>query len=145
MKESYVKETFSASIVDSNGELHPINAIKETNNKYYSIRRLNLKICYMDFITIQSKLCRSSNDILIFGNLFDKVDKENELRISVTAFCEKHNFTRSRVNKMLQEAVAFDFAKKEDIGLYKINPFILKGKRCSNETIERLQREWGLL
>ena len=72
-------------------------------------KKLNLKICYMDFITIQSKLCRS------------------------------------RVNKMLQEAVAFDFVKKEDIGLYKINPFILKGKGCSNETIERLQKEWELL
>ena len=144
MKETKIIESFTASIVDSNGELHPIEATKEISNKYYSIRRLNLKICYEDFIEIQSKLCRSSKDILIFGKIFDKVDRENELRISVSKFCEKHKFTRSRVNKMLQEAIEAGFVKKLDRGLYLINPFILKGKRCSNQTVERLQREWEL-
>jgi len=145
MKETKVIEFFTASIVDSNGELHPIEATKEISNKYYSIRRLNLKICYDDFIDVLSKLCKSSKDILIFGKLFDKVDRENELRISVTNFCKKHEFTRSRVNKILQEAVEIGFVKKLDRGLYLVNPFILKGKGTSNQTIERLQKEWELI
>jgi len=145
MRETKVIESFTASIVDSNGELHPIEATKEISNKYYSIRRLNLKICYDDFITVLSKLCKSSKDILIFGKLFDKVDRENELRISVTKFCEKHDFTRSRVNKILQEAVEIGFVKKLDRGLYLVNPFIMKGKGTSNQTIERLQKEWELM
>ena len=145
MKESKIIEFFTASIVDSNGELHPIEATKEISNKYYSIRRLNLKICYDDFIEVLSKLCKSSKDILIFGKLFDKVDRENELRISVTNFCKKHEFTRSRVNKILQEAVEIGFVKKLDRGLYLVNPFILKGKGTSNQTIERLQKEWELI
>jgi len=128
-------------MVESNGELHS----KEISNKYYSIRRLNLKICYDDFIDVLSKLCRSSKDILIFRKLFDKVDRENELRISVTNFCKKHGFTRSRVNKILQEAVEIGFVKKLDRGLYLVNPFILKGKGTSNQTIERLQKEWELI
>jgi len=145
MRETKVIESFTASIVDSNGELHPIEATKEISNKYYSIRRLNLKICYDDFITVLSKLCKSSKDILIFGKLFDKVDRENELRISVTKFCEKHDFTRSRVNKILQEAVEIGFVKKLDRGLYLVNPFIMKGKGTSNQTIEKLQKEWELM
>ncbi len=145
MKETKVIEFFTTSIVDSNGELHPIEATKEISNKYYSIRRLNLKICYDDFIEVLAKLCKSSNDILIFGKLFDKVDRENELRISVTNFCKKHEFTRSRVNKILREAVEIGFVKKLDRGLYLVNPFILKGKGTSNQTIERLQKEWKLI
>ena len=145
MKETKIIESFTASIVDSNGELHPIEATKEISSKYYSIRRLNLKICYEDFIEVQSKLCRSSKDIIIFGKIFDKVDKENELRISVTKFCEKYNFTRSRVNKMLQEAVKVGFIKKLERGLYVVNPFIMKGKGTSNKTIEKLQKEWNLI
>ena len=145
MKETRIIESFTASIVDSNGELHPIEATKEISNKYYSIRRLNLKICYDDFITVLSTLCKSSKDILIFGKLFDKVDRENELRIGVTKFCEKHDFTRSRVNKILKEAVEIGFVKKLDRGLYLVNPFIMKGKGTSNQTIERLQKEWELI
>jgi hypothetical protein len=145
MRETHIIESFEASIIDSNGEIHPIEATKEISNKYYSIRRLNLKICYDDFIEVLSKLCKSSKDILIFGKLFDKVDRENELRISVTNFCKKHEFTRSRVNKILQEAVEIGFVKKLDRGLYLVNPFILKGKGTSNQTIERLQKEWELI
>jgi hypothetical protein len=142
MRETHIIESFEASIIDSNGEIHPIEATKEISNKYYSIRRLNLKICYEDFIEIQSKLCRSSKDILIFGHLFEKVDKENELRITITKFCNQYNYTRSRVNKMLQESVEINFTKKLDRGIYLINPFIFKSKGCSNQTIERLQKEW---
>jgi len=144
MKESNTREYFMASIVDSNGELHPIEAIKDTSNRYFTIKRINLKVCYMDFIKIQSKLCRSSKDILIFGDLFNKVDRENELRINVTQFCQKYGYTRSRINKMLKEAIEVGFVKKLDRGLYLINPFVLKGKGCSNETLERLQLEWSL-
>ena len=144
MKESNTREYFMASIVDSNGELHPIEAIKDTSNRYFTIKRINLKVCYMDFIKIQSKLCRSSKDILIFGDLFNKVDRENELRINVTQFCKKYGYTRSRINKMLKEAIEVGFVKKLDRGLYLINPFVLKGKGCSNETLERLQLEWSL-
>ena len=144
MRENNTREYFMASIVDSNGELHPIEAIKDTTNRYYRIKRINLKVCYMDFIEVQAKLCRSSKDILIFGNLFNKVDRENELRINVTQFCKKHNYTRSRINKMLQESIEVDFTKKLDRGIYLINPFILKGKGCSNETLERLQKEWRI-
>jgi hypothetical protein len=144
MRETHIIESFEASIIDSNGEIHPIEATKEISNKYYSIRRLNLKICYEDFIEIQSKLCRSSKDILIFGHLFEKVDKENELRITITKFCNQYNYTRSRVNKMLQESVEINFTKKLDRGIYLINPFIFKSKGCSNQTIERLQKEWNI-
>ena len=72
MRETHIIESFEASIIDSNGEIHPIEATKEISNKYYSIRRLNLKICYEDFIEVQSKLCRSSKDILIFWTPFPK-------------------------------------------------------------------------
>ena len=145
MRETHIIESFEASIINSNGEIHPIEATKEISNKYYSIRRLNLKICYSDFIEVQSKLCRSSKDILIFGHLFEKVDKENELRISVTKFCKQYGYTISRVNKMLQESIKVNFTKKLDRGLYLVNPFIFKGKGCSNQTIERLQKEWDLV
>jgi hypothetical protein len=142
MRETHIIESFEASIIDSNGEIHPIEATKEISNKYYSIRRLNLKICYEDFIEVQSKLCRSSKDILIFGHLFQRVDKENELRVNITKFCEQYNYTRSRVNKMLQESIEINFIKRLDRGIYLINPFIFKSKGCSNQTIERLQKEW---
>jgi hypothetical protein len=142
MKEIKIVEFFKASIVDDNGELHPIEATKEISNKYYSIRRLNLKICYEDFIGVQSKLCRSSKDILIFGKLFENIDSRNELRVSVTKFCKENEFTRSRVNKMLQEATKIGFIKKLDRGLYLVNPFIVKGKGTSNRLIEKLQEEW---
>lgn len=145
MKETQIIESFEASIIDSNGEIHPIEATKKISNKYYSIRRLNLKICYEDFIKVQSKLCRSSKDILIFGHLFKKVDKENELRVNITKFCEQHNYTRSRVNKMLQESIEVGFTKKMGRGIYLVNPFIFKGKGCSNQTIEKLQKEWNLI
>ena len=145
MKETQIVESFEASIIDSNGEIHPIEATKRISNKYYSIRRLNLKICYEDFIEVQSKLCRSSKDILIFGHLFQKADKENELRVNITKFCEQYKYTRSRVNKMLQESIEVGFTKKMARGIYLINPFIFKGKGCSNQTIEKLQKEWDLI
>jgi len=43
---------------------------------------------------------------------------------------------------MLQESIEINFIKRLDRGVYIINPFIFKSKGCSNQTIERLQKEW---
>ena len=143
MKETKRVVSFQAQLVDESGNSHTVDAREEIIDKYYSIRKLNIKVCYMDLIEAQSKVCNSSKDILLFGDLFRKLNRDNRLEINISKFCRDNNHSRTRVTLMLKKSVECGFAIKEDRGLYFINPFIIRGMSFrSNESFEQAQLEW---
>ena len=45
MKEVDTRINFRAELVDELGEVHNISATKEITERYYSIKKLNRKVC----------------------------------------------------------------------------------------------------
>jgi hypothetical protein len=114
----------------------------EEHGAYSNIKRLNIKVCYMDLIETQSKLCRSSKDIILFGILFRYLDEENIIkpRSKKDALAQ---YPKSRVYKMLSDGVNIGFLRKKGRGQYQVNPFIIKGMDFkSNKVFEEVQTDW---
>lgn len=127
---------------DETGELHNVEASKKISSKYYNIKKLNKRICVNDLFSIQSKVCSGSKSILVFRDLLLVIDKYNELRVNVTKFAEKNNYTRSQVTKMISDWTKYGLAIKIDRGVYLINPFAFQSIGSTNSLIEEAQIKW---
>jgi len=144
MKEISSRLAFKASLIDQNGEFHDIEVDNVITERYYSIRKLNTKVMYMDLIIVQSKLCNSSKDILVFGELFGKLKESNRLELpNISKFCRNSGFSRTKVTNMLKKAEQIGFTIKLEQGLYFVNPFVIRGTGFkSNKSFEACQKEW---
>jgi len=147
MREVSKRLSFNAQLIDNNGELHSVSMNKDIVEKYYSIRKLNTKVMYMDLIDVQSKLCNSSKDIITFGVLFGKLKESNRLEIdNISKFCRKNDLSRIKVTNMLKKSVEIGFTIKIETGLYFVNPFVIRGTGFkTNESFEACQIEWESL
>lgn len=143
MKEVNRTVSFTADLIDQNGEVHRVNATEDVSERYYSIRRLNQKVQYMDLIESISKITRSSKEVIIFGVLFSSLDKRNVLNINVSKFCKDTGYSRTTVTRMLKDSIECGFSIKLGVGEYFINPFIVRGTSFySNKNFEQIQRDW---
>jgi len=143
MKEIKRTVSFTADLIDQNGEVHRVNATEDVSERYYSIRKLNQKVQYMDLIQSISEITRSPKEVLIFGVLFSNLDKNNVLNINISKFCKTTGYSRTTITRMLKDSVECGFSIKLEVGEYFINPFIVRGTSFySNRNFEQIQRDW---
>ena len=144
MKEVSKIIRLTADVVDDDGSVSNISAVKEVSEKYYSIKNLNMRINYMDLIDYQAQICNSSKDIKLFGDLFRVLDRYNRLNINISKWSKKNGYSRSKVNMLLKKALDCKFIIKEEVGVYFINPFVMRGLAFkSNDSFEQVQQEWN--
>ena len=137
-------DIFSKEVFDSEtGQTMNLvqSSIKET--KYYTIRKLNAKVCIMDIAQAQAEICKSSKDIQVFWEIVDKLDKYNEFRESATTIANKLGVQRSKVTDIISKSIKVNFLCRIDRGVYLANPFMIRSKGSTNEIIEKLQSEWS--
>jgi len=127
------------------GEIVSTSADLLSDSRYYSIKKLNKRICIMDLFTMQEKICNSSKDICIFKNILYETDRENIFRQNITRFSKKIEMPRSTVSRILKKFVDVGLARRVDRGEYLINPLAFQAKGSSNGLIEKAQFEWEKL
>jgi len=127
---------------DVTGETFDVTGSHNISSKYYSIKKLNKRICVMDLFTIQSKICKSSKDILIFRDILLSTDKHNEIRFNITEFSKSNGYKREYVTRLLKKFVGNDLARRIDRGVYLINPLVFQSIGSTNELIEKAQSIW---
>ena len=137
--EEHFKDVFDAETGESIQLKH--TSIKQS--MYYTIKKLNVKVAQMDIAEAQANICKSSKDIKVFWNIVDELDKYNESRTSATVMSKRLGVSRSKVSQILSASVKNDFLKKIDRGIYKANPFMIRSKGATNQTIEDSQAEWN--
>ena len=136
-------ETGTRSVSDVNtGECLTITTEISNQVKYYTVKKLNVKVCIMDFFDAQEIICKSSKDIHILKMVLNATDKDNEFRKVVSKFCIDIGCSRSQLTSVLKRGVTANMFKSIDRGVYMVNPYLFKSKGCSSETISRKQSEW---
>jgi len=148
MKEQFLKEiartlSFSADLIDQEGKAHKVLVDEKILEKYYSILNLNRKVQFMDLIDAISKMTNSSQEVSIFGALFNDLDQENCIKINVSEESKKLNIHRTGITKILKKGIECNFLKKIGQKEYFINPLIIKGSKFrTNALFEQVQRKW---
>ena len=121
------------------GEIFNIEGLSTESNKYYSIKKLNKRICIMDLFTMQEKICNSSKDINIFKYILYETNRENIFNKNITKFSKSIEMPRSTVSRILKKFVDVGLAIRIDRGEYLINPFAFQAKGSTNALIEIAQ------
>ena len=137
-KEFFTKELFDAET----GEVVTATGTREVQHKYYSVKKLNAKVCIMDLAEAMEKVCSSKKDIYIFWKIIDSLDKENSFRKVVTEWSEAIGVNKLQVKRILKKSVEVGVMRRIERGVYLYNPFMLSSKGSTNEIIERLQNKW---
>jgi len=147
MKEIRKVNQFQGSLINNEtGEVVTVIGTEVVTEKYYSIKKLNRKVQYMDLIDAMSEIANSSMEIKLFGILFDDLDNKNTLTINISETSRKLEVSRPTITKLLNRSVACGFTKKLATGKYMVNPYIVRGSKFkSNEKFEATQREWDKL
>lgn len=146
MKEVSKSIQFQADLIDMNGEIHSIAATEYATERYYSIKKLNQKVQYMDLIEAMAYICSSSMDIKLFGIIFSELDENNSFHINITKRANELQVSRVKLTKMLKKASEIGFLHKLETGHYMVNPYIIRGTKFkSNQNFEQIQQKWTTL
>lgn len=135
----FQKELFDAET----GESLTVNCIKRTHSKYYTIKKLNSRISIMGIEEAMEKICSSKQDIYIFWKIVGDLDKYNVFRKNVTTWSGSIGVNPRKVREILKRSIDADFLRNYEHGIYTANPFAVQGKLVTNETCEKLQKDWS--
>jgi DNA-binding MarR family transcriptional regulator len=147
MKETKEYTQVTVNVLTDDGSLVPLKATSEKVNTFYNIKNLTTRCNMIDLLTVMSKVCKSSKDIVNFNHLLDLATADNTLEFtSVTELAKLMQLPRPTLSTLLSKLVAEEFLHKIASNKYLINPFIFLGKRVrSNEKREQLQKDWSQL
>ena len=147
MKQTKEYTQVTVNVLTDDGNLVPLKATSEKVNTFYYIKNLTTRCNMIDLLTVMSKVCKSSKDIVTFNQLLDLATADNALEfVSVTELAKLMQLPRPTLSTMLSKLAAEEFLHKVSSNKYLINPFIFLGKRVrSNEKREQLQKDWSQL
>ena len=125
------------------GEAIQLKHTHRIHSQYFTIKKLNSKVSIMGIAEAQERICSSKQDIYIFWKIVDALDKYNVFRENVTTWSKSIGVNQRKVREILTRSVEADFLRNYERGIYTANPFVIKGKAVSNETAEKLQKDWS--
>jgi len=144
MKIEYLHESSQRELVDtSSGEVFNQQVSFSKKHTYYNVKKINTKVTWMDIMDTMELVCKSSQDIYIFGRVLDKTDPHGEIRVNVSEYSKQIGIHRSQVTAVMKRMVDKNMMKRVERGVYLVNPFQYKAKGCSNQTMEKLQQDWN--
>ncbi len=127
------------------GECLTISTDIQNSVKYYNVKKLNVKVCIMDFFDAQEIICKSSKDIHILKMVLNAGDKDNEFRKNISKFCKDIGCSRSQLTAIITRGKQAELLRVVDRGVYAITPYLFKAKGCNSETIAMKQSEWLII
>lgn len=146
---SKTTEAIQLNVTASDGSRFPVEGIKTTNERNYSITKLNSRLYINnkgdgmdDLFTVQAKVCSSSKDIRMFRELLVATNRDHEFRISAIRFAEKLDATRGTVTKFFKRCVENKLLHKLETNLYLVNPLLFTPVGAYSENIEQAQAKW---
>ena len=125
------------------GEITTTTARQSKKIKYYSIKRLNMKIWEDGLSFALESVCRSNLDIKIFNAIKSSVGSDFKINVNQSRLAERLNTSRNSVALVLKRMRDINFIKSKVRGEYEINPFVVAPKSAKNEDIEAKQFEWS--
>ena len=146
MKEFSSSTTVTLAVISPlSGEMTNIEGTLNESGAYYSVSKVTTRINMTNLFQIQAHICNSSKDIILLGELLERLDGDNRIVIpNQTQLAKDLAVSRLALSKVLKGMTTSGFAIKASQGVYIVNPFILIGKRTrSNKERERLQHEWS--
>jgi len=145
MKESTEITTVELDIVNrETGEVGVVTGVTTTTSKFYNIREITTRVHQMNFTQAITTIATTAKQGIVLAELLDMVDADNRLVILNQAkLARKLSVSRELLKGVVRRLGESELARKVDIGLYYINPFIFIGKRTrSNAAREALQMDW---
>lgn len=143
MREERVIVRYKADVISSEGELTPIEATKEIQHRYYSIKNINSKVNVMDLITKIGEVCGSGEATKVMAVILDNVDRTNMFDCNISKFCKVNGIRKATVTSLLKKSVENGLMKRIDRGVYMVNPYLFLSKGSTNQLGEDAQRLWS--
>jgi len=146
---SYVTHTETTAIIyatTDDGVRIALNGSISQNKIFYPVREITEGINVRNLFRALAGTTKSSQDLLIFGELLHDLNVLNELTIlNITKLAEYLTVSRSMLNALLERAVNTDLMHKLDTGRYLVNPYRFMGAgatRAGYAQMELVQARW---
>jgi AraC-like DNA-binding protein len=98
----------------------------------YVVTELNERMNLRNTFKAISEACRSSADITILGEILERTDIQNEIRLhSLTEWAAQLNVSRKHLNTLLTRAEDASLLYKLNTGHYLLNPYKIMGAKAS--------------
>lgn len=142
MRLSKKEVSLNLLVVDPDSGEHLDVKAKMSFNKYYTIKKLNSRICTMKLRDVQIEICISKSSTEMFWVLIEAIDSSNCIS-GLTAVAEDSNTDLRRLQKMVKKMKDIGFLTAVSRGCYSVNPFIIVGKAVrKGQDISVLQESW---
>jgi len=147
---SITTETTQLTAIASDGTHIPIEGTKTTEQKNYSIKKLNSRI-YLnkgnhmedDLFAIQAEICSSSNNIKMFREVLVQTSREHLFTMSAQRFAKLMDVTRNTASTFFKKCLDNKLLHKLDTNQYLVNPFLFTPIGAKAETIQQGQLQWS--
>ncbi len=137
--------TYTKTFIDAEGKDIELSATVDRESEVHYVKKLNARINTMDLFSIQAEICRSSQDIKLFGNIIALANAHSQLDIKITEFAQLHSVSRDAVNKIIKRMLSTELLLKHKAGHFMLNPYIISGMHGGSKTIEQAQMDWSIL
>jgi len=132
----------SLILANHDGEHIDVQVSISKKRKYYTIRKINSRICDMTFAEVQTKVCKSSKKVEMFWKLLQATNNRNRFS-DVSVIAKENNYDYSNLTRLVKDMIDVGFVKRIERGVYMVNPFEYLGKAVNSaESMEELQEEW---
>lgn len=114
-----------------------IGQVPTGKKTFYKIEEMNIKANHMNYMNTLAKVCKSSKDIEIVGELINQADYNNDISIApLTEFAKEYGIGIEALKKLLQRTVQEGLFHKIGTGYYMLNPYIIMGKKLTSASYD---------
>lgn len=137
---------YSIGATLDDGQRTEFKAIQSGENEYYPVHEVDQRCNLGKLFQELAKICKSSKDIAILGELLQETNVINELVIdNISEYAQYFNVSRKKLTLLLAEADKSNLLYKINTGRYFVNPYILISPQINinnYEAQELVQVRW---
>lgn len=123
----------TSATLNNGGRLDLSGKVDPTKKTFYKIEEMNIRANHMKYMSTLAKVCKSSKDIEIIGELINQADYNNDISIdSLTNFAKDYSVGIEALKKLLQRAVQEGLFHKIGTGYYMMDPHIIMSKKLTS-------------
>jgi len=123
--------------------LQPYDPILQS---FYHVTELTERINMRNLFRTLATTLKSSNDILILGEILHETNVINDIIIcNISTYATRLGVSRSTLNALLQRATDANLFHKVDTGQYMVNPFMFMGAPATDKGYQQqelVQARW---
>lgn len=129
--------------VDKNGEVIATSE-EYIQHKYGAVKKLNANIWLAGFMYLTTKICKSSNDVIMLYSIFTDLDENGLFYITPTLVSKMTDRSRSNASRLYNRLskAGVILRAEEKPHAYMFNPMIFKMKHWANINWQEIQFRW---